>query len=142
MSKRQSVSKAEQAQALEYILETVKPGDTIYTILRHVSASGMSRVIDLKVVLPDGSIGQIGWNAARAMGMKYDTNKEGIRIGGAGMDMGFALVYDLAATLWPNGYECPGETCRSNDHSNGDRDRDRSPHHHRDGGYALAHRWL
>ena len=42
--------KAEQAEAIARLREWIKPGDTVYTILDHVSSSGMSRAI--RVVLP------------------------------------------------------------------------------------------
>ena len=37
---------AERDEAIANLREILKPGDTVYTILRHVSKSGMSRVID------------------------------------------------------------------------------------------------
>ena len=54
--------------------------------------------------------------------------------------MGFHVVYNLGATLYPEGYDCIGLGCPSCDHSNGDRNR--SPHPHKDGVYALRHRWI
>ena len=103
----------------------------------------MSRVIDL-LKIENREIAALGWNAAKALGSSYDSEREGIRVRGAGMDMGFHLVYNLSATLFPDGFDCvgdgPGQLCRSNDHSNGDRDY--TPHRHKDGGYALKHRWL
>ena len=65
---------------------------------------------------------------------------------GCGMDMGFELVYNLGYALWPNGYTCTGDSkefgkrCRSNEHSNGDRNY--QPHHHTDGGYAFRQEWI
>ena len=132
----------ERTEAADRLREWIAPGDTLYTILRHRSSSGMLRVIDI-YKLPtevDGRPLAIGWNAAIAMDDRYDRDRNGIRVGGAGMDMGFHLVYNLGATLWPAGYECPGDRCQSNDHTNGDRDY--TPHHHDDGGYALRHSWL
>jgi len=64
----------------------------------------------------------------------------GVKRTGAGMDMGFDLVYCLSSALWPQGFECAGERCNSNDHTNGDRDR--GPHRHQDGGYALRQEWV
>jgi hypothetical protein len=32
--------------------------------------------------------------------------------------MGFALVYALGRKLYPDGFDCAGERCPSNDHSN------------------------
>lgn len=105
----------------------IRPKQTIYTCLRHVSSSGMTRAISLHIVRGK-EIVDISWAAARALEMKIDQNHGGIRIGGCGMDMGFALVYDLGRVLWPNG------TRRPHSERNGQPDRD--------GGYALTHRWL
>ena len=141
----------------------IKPGDTIYTVLRHKSASGMSRSISL-FMIRNGEPVDIDYRAAQLLGDKIDNNHGGIKIGGAGMDMGFALVYNLSRSLFPNtyycdicgegpwaychgtnnrqvgGFMCIGQGCPSNDHNNGDRDY--TPHQHSDGGYALRHRWM
>lgn len=128
-------------------LAFLKPGDRVYCVLRHVSASGMFRVIQL-VAFPKGRANgrpfNLGWNAATVMGDRYDQKREGIAVGGAGMDMGFHLVYNLGATLWPKGYRCSGKKrgCHSNDHSNGPHYEPDGRMHHRDGGYALESVWL
>ena len=117
----------EKMEARERLLEILKPGDTVFTVLKHVSASGMSRSIQLKIV-QDGDICDISWYAARVLGDKIDSKHGGIKIGGCGMDMGFALVYNLGAALWPQGTDKPHGT------RNGEPDRD--------GGYALRQRWI
>jgi hypothetical protein len=136
------VSKQERAEAIERLREWVKPGATVYCVLRHVSKSGMTRVIDLKVIDTTDEkrpVVHIGFNVAKALDMPYDREREGIKIGGCGMDMGFALVYDLSQQLYRDGFDCTGQNCPSNDHSG---DRDYSPHRHSDPGYALRHQWL
>lgn len=184
------------------LLKLLKPGDTVYTILRHVSSSRMYRVIDLVIPAPQAvrtiinetmklrsvkgleayqrsgddqfrtaavimqreddnalllqypahanaepfklwckradltvtrttqapSIRSIGWLVARATGDSFDGDRQGIKVGGTGMDMGFHLVYGLGRTLWPDGTAKPHGT------RNGEPDRD--------GGYALKHSWL
>lgn len=112
---------------------------TVYTKLCHVSKSGMMRVIDTYIVR-NNVILRLSWSAAIATGHKYNIKHEGVQADGCGMDMGFHIVYGLSRSLWPDGYMCDGAPCRSNDHSNGDRDR--SPHMHHDGGYRLNHRWM
>lgn len=124
-------NKTETEEAKTRLREWLKPGDKVYCILRTVSRSGMSRVIDLKAISPEGRILSIGYNAAAAIGYTYDRQREGIKIGGCGMDMGFSLVYSLGYALWPNGFDTP-------------------PGYHRntplafdpDGGYALKHEWM
>lgn len=133
---------AERDEARARLLEmpgALKPGATVYCLLRHRAASGMFRVIDL-LIFEKGQPYTLGWNAAKAIERTYDRNREGIRVSGCGMDMGFELVYSLGYALWPDGFDCIGEGCPSNDHSNGDRDY--TKHHHKSGGYALRHRWL
>lgn len=85
----------------EILAEQEKP--LIYTVLRHVSASGMSRDISLKTV-QDGELIDITFTAAEALGEKVK-EKNGhrvIRVGGCGMDMGFHLVYSLSSVLYSN----------------------------------------
>ena len=116
----------ERREATEELRTLLAPGDTVYTVLR----SGMSRSISL-VIVNDGDLYDISYLAARAMGDRTDRERGGIKIGGAGMDMGFALVYNLGRTLWPEGFETwPGY--RRNEPLTFDPD----------GGYALRHRWL
>lgn len=137
------ISKAEgkrrlKAEAHERLLSVLKPGDTVHCVLRHVSRSGMSRRIDFyKLEAGDrvfltGSIGHV-------LDMKHD-RKGGLSVSGCGMDMGFSVVYELGYALFPEGFTCIGNGCPSNDHSNGDRNR--KPHKHNSGGYALRHAWL
>jgi len=165
------VSKSDQAEAIERLREWVKPGDTVYTVLRSVSRSGMSRSIDLYKFATDdqtGRLGKIGlsYNVALAGIGSWDAARECVKVGGSGMDMGFALVYDLGHVLYPAGFGCTGEGCTASDHANGDRDYmphactdgvfdeqhqgnaagrsdtgDRC-HWHTNGGYALRHEWI
>ncbi len=131
-------------EARERLLEILRPGDTVYTIIRHVSSSGMTRHIS-PILLSNGEDGQ-GVNifhldalAAKALEWPdmYYKDKQGIKVEGCGMDMGFHLVYELSCTLWPDGFDCIGEGCPSNDHFNRE-----EASHHRDGGYALKQKWL
>ena len=89
---------------------------TVYTILRRVSSSGMTRHISLKVA-QGGEIYDITYTAALALGDKlHDVNGcNTIKVNGAGMDMGFHLVYSLSSVLF---------------------------HGEERAGYKLSHRWL
>jgi hypothetical protein len=100
--------KTEQQEAIERLRSWIKPYDTLFTILRHCSNSGMSRVIDVVAIRgtrkkPD--VSAYGYNIALALGWKFDRKREGIRIGGCGMDMGFHVVYELSSVLFGNGYK-------------------------------------
>jgi hypothetical protein len=154
----------EAAEAKAKLRAWLKPGDTVYTILRHVSRSGMQRHISVVLIRPDGTILHPNHATAAAIGARLNkpgTGYDAVIRSGCGMDMGYDTVYNLSAALFPQGFGCIGEGCPSNDHSNGDRDY--TPHNaalvaelqaagvgidlganhwHKDGGYALRHRWL
>lgn len=160
-------TKQEKAEAIAQLREWLKPGDTVHTILRHVSRSGMSREIGVVILRPDGVTLHPNWSVAKALGLRQG-KRDGVIVGGCEMDMGFHLVSNLGWILYPNGFGCVGERCRSNDHANGDRDhtphtagdpirveRDArnnrtfffAPgaghvHWHASGDYALRHEWL
>jgi hypothetical protein len=116
-----------KAQAIESLRTLLKPGDTVYTVLRHVSASGMSRDIDL-YVFRDNKPQYLTNYAATALDWPMSKNK-GIKVGGCGMDMGFHLVYSLSA-LVAKGWKFTGG--RNGDQSGWDSS----------GGYALKQEWL
>lgn len=142
----------EREQQIEQLRKMLPPGSTVHTILKHVSKSGMYRVVDLYAIVPgdetDAKRGEpcvplrISWGASVAAGMRYDRKHEGVGVGGCGTDVGFEAVYNLALTLYPDGFTCIGERCPAADHSNGDRNY--APHHHEkfQGAYALRQRWL
>jgi hypothetical protein len=163
-------SKSEVEESLARLREWLKPGDTVYTILRHRSASGMSREIGVTLLSNDERRGIVdlhpNYAVARVLGARMG-KRDGIVLGGCGMDMGFHLVHSLSSALFPKGYGCIGKGCPSNDHANGDKDyklhaagmpryadgaawsdkplsweKSGRVHWHRDGGYALRHRWL
>jgi hypothetical protein len=141
----------EREKALAELRELLPPGSEVSTVLRHVSRSGMTRAIS-PVLVRDGEAWDFSYHATRIGLGSIDRNHGGLRVHGAGMDMGFWLVYELGSALYPAGFDCIGDNgdplagairgrgCPANDHSNGDRDY--TPHLHRDGGYALRHRWL
>jgi hypothetical protein len=85
-------------------LERLIPRDsTVYVILRSVSKSGMSREIGL-VSFVDGHPYHPNYAAARLLDRSVNKAGDGIRCQGAGMDMGFELVYSLAQKLYGDGY--------------------------------------
>jgi hypothetical protein len=115
-----------RAQTIAGLLEILKPGQIVYTRLRSVSKSGMSRRISLHIV-QGTEIVDITYRAAIAMGNKL-SDKGGIVVSGCGMDMGFSLVYNLGYRLWPNGTPEPHGSRNGTPDSNG--------------GYALKHKWI
>lgn len=135
----------EAQEARERLLKMVKPGDTVYTILRSVSRSGMQREISV-VLRTDDGIHEIDYLVCRLLGDHL--GKAGIKVTGGGMDMGFHLVHGISYRLFQGRFECIGDSteygkrCPSNDHSN-ERERDFTiGRQHSDGGYALRQTWL
>jgi hypothetical protein len=76
-------------------------GDTVYTVLRSVSSSGMSRTMSLKVA-KDGKIIDLTYYAAIVLDypLVEVNGSRAIRVGGCGMDMGFHAVYSLSSVLF------------------------------------------
>jgi len=76
-------------------------GDTVYTMVRGVSASGMSRTMSLYIV-KDNRLVNITYYAAHALEWPL-TDKNGsrvMRVSGCGMDMGFHAVYTLSRVIF------------------------------------------
>ncbi|NBR87965.1 MAG: hypothetical protein EBT61_21110 [Verrucomicrobia bacterium] len=132
-------TKAEKAEAIARLREWLKPGDTVYTILEHVSSSGMSRAI--RFVIPkvdeDGKPYFLHPNHAIGvvLGLRFHTSRgrqtDALHVTGCGMDMGFDCVYNLSRYLFPDGFKVDGRG------RNGD-----TSGHDNDGGYALKQAWL
>ena len=101
-----TITTAQRDEARATLRTMLKPGATIHTKLNHVSRSGMMRVIDL-FVIEEGELRRITWLACRATATTYNEKHEGMRMDGCGMDMGFAAVYNLGRTLWPDGTRNP-----------------------------------
>ena len=114
-----------RAQNVSELLTMLKPGQIVYTCVRSVSRSGMSRVIRLYIVQGE-TLRNISGYVAHALDWSGDA--DGVKVGGCGMDMGFHTVYTLGGILWPNGTPEPHGT------RNGVPDSD--------GGYALKHEWM
>jgi len=101
LSKKEQ-AKADRDYAKEHLLtHYVKEGDKVYTILRSVSSSGMTRNISL-VVAKEGEMIDITYYVAHALGEKVSESKghRAIKVSGCGMDMGFHLVYNLSSVLF------------------------------------------
>ena len=113
----------DKAEAIENLREWLKRDETIYTVLRHRSASGMTRYIDMYYIRENRPC-RITWAAAKALGWTYDTNREALKVGGCGMDMGFHAVFTLSSVLFR------------------DDGTFRDPVTGEDAGYTLRHEWM
>lgn len=96
-------SKKEREEALASLRESISEGKTIWTMLMHRSASGMSRVIQIIVFSIHGeevSPLYLGYNAAKALDLPYDKKHEGIKMGGCGYNAGLEIVSRLSRALF------------------------------------------
>lgn len=84
------------------LLEILTPGQKVYTVLRHVSRSGMRRRIDVYAIKNNERIYLSGY--MRNLGIARIGKEQGLIVDGCGMDMGFELVYRLGHKLWPDGF--------------------------------------
>lgn len=94
------------AYGLPYAIKKLinaKPGTKIYVTCRYVSRSGMLRIVDAHLIDGD-SIIQLSILSKDKSFIKYDYERGGFKMGGCGMDMGFALVYDIGRHIHGNGY--------------------------------------
>jgi hypothetical protein len=100
---------------------------TVYTVIRHVSKSGMMREISvvipvitrgraqaddasiLPVAIPDhvGRFVHPSYTVAGLLNRSYSEKRghNAVVCHGAGMDMGFDLVYNLSSVLYVDGYK-------------------------------------
>lgn len=131
----------EEAEAIVTLKELLKPGDTVYTTLKHVSRSGMQRAIDVHIIR-DNEPRWIASLVAKALGWSFHEKYEAVKVDGCGMDMGFHLVHSLSYVLYRD-YECPGEgKCHASYHQ-GKHYRDYTTEKvHKNDGYALVQKWL
>lgn len=142
-----TLTKAERiqrkAESLAFLRKHLNPGDAVYTLIAHVSRSGMSR--DVRLFMPYMAQNlrlateERGAQVPRIMPITFyvahatdstlaDRGEWVIPMNGAGYDAGFELVYRLGRAIWPNGTPQPHGT------RNGEPDSE--------GGYALKHEWL
>lgn len=82
-------------------------GSTVYTIIRHVSKSGMSRTIGVvALVCEDGKVDDRHPNYAvsEVLGLRRHKRLDGVNIQGCGMDMGYEIAHRLGQELYGDGY--------------------------------------
>lgn len=108
----------ERNEQIEKLRSWFPKGSTVYCTVKSVSRSGMSRVISIqgygrdengKVVLDDktGEPWQVFPNYAASLALDWPLvkgSRDGVKVGGCGMDMCFHLVYTLSSILYGEGY--------------------------------------
>ena len=123
-------------ERIEELRAMLPPGTIIYTALSHVSQTGMTRSISLHTIDRETHpLRRIPY-LADVMGWKFGPKHDGWKISGAGMDMGFELVYDLSRAIYHEGFT-PADAGRAFG-LNGTPAEEHKP----DGGYALTHKWI
>jgi hypothetical protein len=88
----------ETAYAMNMLRTLLKDGDVVFTILRYVSESGMTRHIDL-VTFKDNSPVWLSYHTARVLDYPQVKDESSLKIKGRGMDMGYHTVYSLGRVL-------------------------------------------
>lgn len=99
----------ERKEALASLKKHLRRGDTVFTVLRRVSSTGMMRWLDLYVMRKNQPV-RLTWSAANALGWTYDREREALKVGGCGMDMGFHVVNSLSYALHGHGKKDSGYT--------------------------------
>jgi hypothetical protein len=106
------------AAAREMLTRWFPKGSTVYTILRSVSRTGMTRVIGVVSLRAtpvqhmaghpsadyEVSVAHPNYYASLLTGYKLMERDDGLKLHGAGMDMGFELAYTLSRELYGDGY--------------------------------------
>lgn len=102
----------EKQEQLENLRKWFPIGSTVYTILRHVSATGMSRDISIVCIHPEEHgtgtrwISHPNYAVSKVLRLRLVTKNgsDAVRVGGCGMDMGFHLVNSLGYAIYNDGY--------------------------------------
>lgn len=80
------------------LLEGLPKGTTLYTVLRRVSRSGMTRILGVKLIQDNKPVNLIVQEFPRCA-------RDGdYKVTGCGIDMGFWLVYELGQLVHQDGY--------------------------------------
>lgn len=99
VSPKKEEERKEKSEAEEYLRKMLAKGNyTVYTKLNKVSSSGMMRHIETFVIVDNKPV-NITWAVAKYQDYKR-AEDGGLRISGAGMDMGFSVVYSLSEHLF------------------------------------------
>ena len=130
----------EKEEARAELLKILSPGDTVYTILRHVSKSGMTRHIDVYTI-QDNKPFYLTAYVSKLCGIRRlpaSASMWSLVVGGCGMDMGYHVVYCLGRALWPDG-AMSARHFADKSYKTG---RNGSTEPETDGGYMLRHAWI
>jgi len=91
----------DQKNAIKFLKKVVKIDSELLVNIHSVSKSGMSRKMSLYVVSNKDLI-KLNWHLKQA-GFESLDERGQIKVGGCGMDMAFAITYNLKCALY--GYD-------------------------------------
>ena len=96
-----TLKQSECADAIASLKSMIRPGATVYTVIRSVAKSGMSRTMSVFIV-KDGELQNITWYVGKVLDypVRDVDGHRAIRVNGAGMDMGFHVVYSLSRVMF------------------------------------------
>ena len=104
----------------------------VYTTVHKVSRSGMSREINVFIIVNNSRIWLVPL-IEKFGTYKRRSGSDYLNVSGCGMDMGFSVVYGFSHTIFPHGFKLhKKEHGRNGDKSSYDND----------GGYGLKQRWF
>ncbi len=112
------ITKEQKAEALAYLKRNLNEGDTVFYIVKNVSNSGMYRHIDcytfkVKDVFEEGEnrVQKVWLSGAisKVLGYPLKEKTQSLGVSGCGMNMGFAVIYNLAEVLFGDGYKLNDE---------------------------------
>lgn len=89
------------------LLKRLPQGTTLYTILRRVSRSGLTRFIDVRIIENNTPIAIVVFeleDCAKTAEQAWHKWGAEYKVVGCGMDMGFDLVYRLGYLVHQDGY--------------------------------------
>lgn len=105
LKKESYYSEADFIKDVKCYIAAVKSGRILYTVT-HVSASGMSRKINIKSF--EGKISKgfyrNYYGMLKAMGYKFSANDYDITVGGCGMNMLFQTNYNIMRGFYHMGF--------------------------------------
>lgn len=91
--------RTDKDESLEFLQKVLKPDMTVHVIIRHVSKSGMQRVMDV-FYIKNNNLYCITHHVANVLEKNISKKYHGVVINGCGMDMAWHLVYTLSAVIF------------------------------------------
>lgn len=95
---------AEHTDALAALRKWFPAGTTAHTVYMHGNKTGDGHTVKLLAVTGNGEVFNASYAAARVLGRPYDDSRGGVYMRGGGMDMAYALAWELSKTLHGDGY--------------------------------------